>query len=337
MSKYLIRFATLQDVDDIMDFIRLHWRSDHVLATNKSFFLYEYQDGNDINFVIGIDTTTQQIVGVCGFIKNSRDREGSDIWGSLWKVIKTDNPALGIQILEFIPENTKCRTFSSLGIAPRTLPIYDFLKYKTNKLKHFYRLKDKVSYQVAGISEKKIVPFLADKNYSLRRLSNPEEISEKVFENRDRLPYKDRWYMEKRYFKHPEYSYQIYVIDDGSEDSLLVAREVNCFETKLLRIVDFIGDAGKLAHLGRSFQQWLDLEDYEYIDFYCFGIDDEILRYAGFQLREESDSNIIPNYFEPFVLKNVELYFFNNIKADRFYIFKGDGDQDRPNWLHKHL
>jgi hypothetical protein len=42
--------------------------------------------------------------------------------------------------------------------------------------------------------------------------------------------------------------------------------------------------------------------------------------------------NIIPNYFEPFVAENIDIYFFSNTN-EKVYIFKGDGDQDRPNFI----
>ena len=70
-------------------------------------------------------------------------------------------------------------------------------------------------------------------------------------------------------------------------------------------------------------------EKNEYIDIYEVGIEDATLEEAGFIERKEEDSNIIPNYFEPFVQKNIEIYYMSNCK-DKFRIFKGDGDQDRP-------
>lgn len=331
MSKYQIRFATLDDVDDIMSFIKLHWRSDHVLALNKSFFLYEYQADDRVNFVLGIDTQTQQIVGVCGFIKNTKQLEGSDVWGSLWKVIKTDNPMLGIQILEFIPQNTGCRTFSSLGIAPKTLPIYDFLRFTTGKLNHYYRLGNLREYKIAQVVHKEILPVGNLQPYSLKRLTHIEQISPLVFENRNRYPYKDAWYVQKRYFEHPVYQYQVWEIESEISDSILVTRALEHNQAKILRIVDFIGDANKLAHLGHALDHLIQLEGYEYVDVYNSGIQPEIFQSAGFQLRDDNDPNIIPNYFEPFVAAQADLYFFNDRNSEYFHIFKADGDQDRPN------
>ena len=35
-----IHFASIDDVDDIMDFIHRHWKKNHILSRNKDFFLY---------------------------------------------------------------------------------------------------------------------------------------------------------------------------------------------------------------------------------------------------------------------------------------------------------
>ena len=49
----------------------------------------------------------------------------------------------------------------------------------------------------------------------------------------------------------------------------------------------------------------------------------------GFLKRTENDPNIIPNYFEPFEQKNVDIYFVSNV-MENLHLYRGDGDQDRP-------
>lgn len=68
---------------------------------------------------------------------------------------------------------------------------------------------------------------------------------------------------------------------------------------------------------------------WEYIDLYCYGIEDDILKRSGFLKRTENDPNIIPNYFEPFEQKNVDIYFVSNV-MENLHLYRGDGDQDRP-------
>lgn len=77
----------------------------------------------------------------------------------------------------------------------------------------------------------------------------------------------------------------------------------------------------------------IDEMEYEYIDFYNFGINQKILNKAGFELNKYNKDIIIPNYFEPFLQKNIKLYYVSWPKKTSFPIFKGDGDQDRPNFI----
>lgn len=336
IDKHLIRFATLEDVDAIMTFINENWKEGHLLATNKSFFLYEYQCGERINFALAIDITANKIVGLCGFIKNTEAYQNSCIWGSIWKVIKTDDPMLGIKILEFIHTQSGCKIFSSCGIAPKTIPIYQFLRFKTGRLNHYYRLNDKESYKVAKIVSKEIPEFVKNNTVSFKEFTTFSDLQTHfdISSFSDALPYKDTWYIEKRYYNHPVYHYKVLGIDNnlGQIKSILITREVACNGAKVLRIVDFIGDYTQLAGIGNAIQQVMNKNDYEYVDLYAGGLQLDVIEQAGFQLKTDADLNCIPNYFEPFVQENTAIHYFTTSEQN-FLIFKGDGDQDRPNFI----
>lgn len=327
----LIRFATLSDIDAIMNFINIHWKTGHILATNKEFFIYEHVDNDKVNFVIALDSDSNEIVGTCGFIKNRKELIGSDIWGTLWKVVKTSNPMLGINILEFLNKNSQCRSFSSNGIASKTIPIYDFLRYRTGKLKHYYRLNDKTNFQIAIIKEKVILEVKNSENYELELIQDFQALRPffNNFQDKEQIPYKDEWYIEKRYFNHPIYKYQVFGIKKNNIKSIIVVRELKHNDTKILRIVDFIGNQEDLNYIGSALQDLMDQNNYEYIDFYCEGIKDEILENAGLIYKSDSDLVCIPNYFEPFIQNNIDIFFFTN-SQDSITVFKADGDQDRP-------
>ena len=79
------------------------------------------------------------------------------------------------------------------------------------------------------------------------------------------------------------------------------------------------------------------LEEYdaEYIDLYSHGVQIELLEQAGFINRKKVNNLIIPNYFEPFEQKNIDLTFaYKTIQTlPPVRLFKADGDQDRPQRL----
>ncbi len=46
----------------------------------------------------------------------------------------------------------------------------------------------------------------------------------------------------------------------------------------------------------------------KYIDFYNFDYDENYFKRAGFLLRTDEDTNIILNYFGPFVWQNIDIW-----------------------------
>lgn len=72
----------------------------------------------------------------------------------------------------------------------------------------------------------------------------------------------------------------------------------------------------------------------EYVDFYNIGIKEISSTTSGFIKRDSTSEVIIPNYFEPFEKKNIDLgYAYKCDNNFNFCIFKGDSDQDRPNLI----
>ena len=99
-------------------------------------------------------------------------------------------------------------------------------------------------------------------------------------------------------------------------------------------IVDTITNRGDIhvlfaADTSTSMNQGLSSENcYEYVDLLCSGIDQKLFENSGFKLHIKDDNLIVPTYFEPFVDKNIDIYFEKSHKD--LIIFKGDSDGDRP-------
>ena len=71
----------------------------------------------------------------------------------------------------------------------------------------------------------------------------------------------------------------------------------------------------------------------EYIDLYSYGLPLEVLKESKFLNIKEIKGLIIPNHFEPFERKNIDIkYAYKNlIGGQTVRLFKADADQDRPN------
>jgi hypothetical protein len=332
----IIRFATLADADRIMEAIKDHWDSNHILALNKEFFLYIFTgDKNNLNFVIAEDKSTYEIAGFLGYIRYTSSLP-CGISLVMWQALEEKGGFLGLKMLLFLTNQKSFDFIFSVGINPKTArPIYQFLRFHTGKLDHYYRIMDKKSYMIAEIENKIILPVLS----SEFEISLVENISSfyKAFDTvsssvKKVFPLKDIDYFRHRFFEHPIYSYKIFFIyskyTKGSK-SFFVCREVEQFETKILRIVDFIGDEVYFAGIARALQNLIDQNNYEYIDCYSYGISEETMNRAGLVKRIEDDNNIIPTYFEPFVRANIDIYFFAK-QLSNVRLFRADADQDQP-------
>jgi hypothetical protein len=113
---------------------------------------------------------------------------------------------------------------------------------------------------------------------------------------------------------------------------LFVTRSVCVNNAKALRIVDFIGQDRDIKFVMKEIYEILYNNNYEYVDFMCFGFDYRALLESGFhQVDLNSLDLIVPNYFSPFLKENIKLNFFVDTNIlDKIRIFLADGDQDRP-------
>ncbi len=150
------------------------------------------------------------------------------------------------------------------------------------------------------------------------------------------IPIKSKKYLINRYLNHPIYKYHLYVVTDKKISNICVFRIVNYKKVNVVRFVDFIGSNKSFLYLKTFFLEILKIYKAEYLDFYSYGIPDNILKKTGLVNKKDCNA-IIPNYFEPFVYQNIDIYFgFRKFNAKgKIRIFKGDGDLDRPSILSK--
>ena len=106
-----ISIAKISDTNEIMNFINNEWKQNHILSSNKKFFLYEYKNRKALNFVIH-KNQSNKIDGILGFLKSSSDKNAS-IWTTMWKVSKFNgSPMLGIELLNC------CYSYDSNSFSP---------------------------------------------------------------------------------------------------------------------------------------------------------------------------------------------------------------------------
>lgn len=325
----MIRFATPADTSKIMKFIDDYWKKNHILARDEKFFRYFFQDDDKLNVVISEnDNVVNAMLGFVPYGKNNRD-----IMNCVWKVHRDNDPFLGMKLLDYLYKNADVRIMASPGINTRTIPLYKYLDYPTGKMKHWYRLNNETNYNIAVIQDK-FIPSLENLSVRWKEFSTFDEMTRAMdmekYKANNPKPYKENWYIKHRYFDHPIYHYHAFgvVQSDESVNAVFFYRVQEYNNFRAIRLVDCIGDYNEFAQIGAIVDELLKRHNAEYLDLYETGLNDKLLVQAGL-LNVEETSNIIPDYFAPYEAKNVDIYYFST-DAD-IVLFKGDGDQDRPN------
>lgn len=332
---YEIRQANKADIPLIMEYINEDWREGHILSCNRELFEYEFLEADGtVNIVIAINLEKNRIDGCLGYLKASHNTEVFDMWGSVWKVRKDSGNLLGIKILMYVKNISGNRYYLGIGMNPETsVKIHDkIFKENVGKMKHWYYLAERSEYRLAIVRHKdeKRHLFNSEMDVKLITVENFAAVFDRILSNDMTVPQKNRAYYIHRYFKHPIYTYKIYgIYKNDSIMAFFVLRE-DSYEGRIaIRMVDYYGDESYMYGIENIMPDLFADNNVEYMDFYEYGFSDANIEKAGFCLLEENDTNVIPNYFGPFVQKNIDIWVTSPVEKVKFV--KGDGDQDRPN------
>ena len=291
-SPLTFRLARPDEGPAVAAFLDAHWGEKHPLVHLPDFFDFYYRPfGPDGPLQFAFAEQDGAPVAIVGYIR-ANALETPDIWV--------------------------------------TMAFYTFLGYTAERLPHYYRLADKASYAVARVARRDILPAGGS---AVLRLLPDEDALRKCGYTPDpaRRPYKDLWYLARRYFHYPRQRYDVWAVEEcGAVQALLATRCIPVNGTCVLRIVDYTGVPEAFSRLGAAVSRLMADCGAEYADCYCWGIPAQTMAEAGFCARTEDDLNIIPNYLTPPLCENTEYYFFTSEPA-AFTMFKADGDQDRPN------
>ncbi len=326
-----IRRAEYDDISSIMRFMDEHWKPGNILAKNRDFFEWQFVDGDKLNMFIGIDEEGGTIYGMIGAIIYNKSAN-PDISGCTWQVIKSSNPILGMDLSDYMRSQLNVRYCFGAGLSEKAVKINQMLGCSIIAMDHYYRLADIGDYKIAKVADK-VIPVAESTGYSLKQINSVEEmkqiISEEMLANC--ILSKEYSYIEKRYFGHPIYHYDIWKIVDagGESQSVLITRDEVMQDRRVCKIVDHYGKMEDLGKIAGALDRLMEERGYEFVDIYSYGIPVEIYEQGGFVCCTEESSNIIPNYFHPFVQKNIVLKMVDPMMAG-VRLFRGDGDQDRP-------
>ncbi len=330
-----IRQATIDDIPLIMKFIDEYWRRGDPLALDRVFFEWSFLRNGKVTIILGIDDEIDKIYGIQGYMPYTDD-ETPDCAGAIWKAIRCEeDPLLGIHLADYMHTNIPMRFYAGAGMRKPAIRFAKLNGGVVEVMDHYYRLNSKYKiqdYSIAKIREL-IIPKVQDYGVELERLHSITEFKgafseKKLYESVFRKDYK---YIEKRYYNHPQYNYDVWLIkgDICKTESVIVTRAENYLTSSICKIVDFFGDELNFSYIGKSIDRLLEEQGHEFVDIYTYGFNVEYIRAAGFVECTSDSENIIPNHFQPFEQKNIDIM-LERPWFDGLVLFRGDGDQDRP-------
>tara|TARA_B110000503_G_scaffold47579_1_gene77531 strand:- start:140 stop:1051 length:912 start_codon:yes stop_codon:yes gene_type:complete len=291
---------------ELIQAINDHWKQNHILFKNSKIFDLQHKHDNGYSFLTLRENN--QIKSFLGYIYSNSNK--NSFWLAIWKSI--DSGIGGLYLLLYLNQNNP-EFIGAIGISEFTKNITRKLGWTLGVMSHYY------------ISTENILNLK-----SLNSTSTNEQFYEFNDEidlaslklNLEIMPYKDRMYYEKRFLKHPVFKYKYLSINS----LIFIGRIVEYQDLKVFHVVDVIGDL-KNVKLKSPLSHFLKKEK---IDLF------EMMYYDSRQIKIDLflklSNDIIPTYFDPFELKNINIeltYKANTELPVRFFL--GDGDQDRPN------
>ncbi len=334
--RLILRFGDNADVSTVTNFIEEHWKQGHILSRDRELFEYMYleKDGR-LNFVIAFDPQSNEVIAILGYIPT--DALHSRISLSVWKSrpeAHLRKYKAGLAVLRFLIDELKPKSIFSTGISADTRDVYKFLGYSCDAMNHHVIINNEIA-EFKIIKNPPVASFYSDSSElavsSLVVIKSDEELRNAASKLEFAQTLKDTEYLCRRYLHHPRFKYEVReVLLHDKTVGILFFRRLFVTDRSCIRIIDVVGAeiCLKLA-IGPLTQEMLINGD-EYIDLLSWGLNGGELNEAGFADCREFADCVVPEYFSPFSQTTVERWLFTNLPQTEI-IYKGDGDQDRPN------
>lgn len=336
MSLYNIHFCKKNELNKLQHFINNHWRHGHVMGTSKELmdFQHEHEGSDYYDFAVAENNETGEFDAIYGFIRSWKYDTTHTVpsigWGAIWKVREdADNPEIGsisLKLMKYILINGDIDVLGSLGISKDFKAVAKSLHFTVGTMNHYYIANSQFrDYRV--IVNPKFTHKEVSSNFIIKQFDRLNSLG---LDDNSLNPTKNLCYFTNRYEKHPFYNYLFWGVYEGAILQLLfVVRKIKVGEACLYRIIDAIGNKCASGSIIRPIQQILQEAGAEYIDCMNTGIDPDFFDNLGFEINDKNET-IIPEHLNPLEHKNIPLeYAYSD--GDSLVIFKGDGDQDRPN------
>ncbi len=338
-----IRRCRTSDVPDVLAFLDAHWKRGHIFTVERSLFDWQYSMRDrpgEYSIVLARRDADRALIGLLGYLTTDRFdpalAANNSIWLALWKV--RDDVAtggFGLRLLSYVTEHEPHTSIGVIGFQPAVAAIYKALKFDVGELQHYVLPNPDVSnFEIASFEHP---PFRPVRDTGLTAVRVEEMNFTAAVDSLDlgrrnaQVPRKTPDYFRARYLQHPIYRYSCFVLHrDHRPVALLATRVAAHRDRRVLRVIDFIGPDDVVSGLGAVVLAQIRELGAEYADVHNWGIAPALFEGAGFSRVDPVGADVVPNHFEPFERRNAPIRFALKTSHPAV-LFKGDGDQDRPN------
>lgn len=331
----------------------MHWSRIHILARDAELLEWQHYNHHEQVFNYLIAEIDGQLAGVLGFIPLRQFDPGlasrDTYWVALWKVREDVTlPALGLRLLRHLIDMAGDSSVSVVGIGnPEHKGLYRALGFQVGVLRHYFRRSVATSSTRIGKFPDGYVSPPPEPGRAILVSTSTDELMDADFAPTVRgveQPQKSPRYFAERFLAHPRYRYDVYRVElGGTPRGLIAIRLASAWEGSngvdartipdayVLRIVDIWLDPDILAECGPALDQLLNASGAEYLDCQCYGYEEKCLQAAGLTATCSENAISLPGYLEPIVHGSTEILASFRGSPGPFYLFRADGDQDRPN------
>ena len=338
-----IRRCQTSDVPDVLAFLDANWKPGHIFTVDRSLFDWQYSlrdRPGEYSIIVARRDADRAMIGMLGYVPTRHFDPAlashNSIWLALWKV-RDDAAAgpVGLRLLSYVTENEPHVSIGVVGFQPEVSAIYTALKFEVGQLQQYVLPNPDVStFELASFARPPFRP-IPDAGLTSAAVDNAnfaEAVAGLEFGTRNvQIPHKTPDYFRARYLQHPIYRYPSYVLRRNDRPIGLLATRVAAHAGRCaLRVVDFVGPDDAVPGLGALVLAQVRRLGAEYADLHNWGIDPALFEAAGFSRVNPDGPDIVPNHFEPFERRRAPIRFAVRTALPAV-LFKGDGDQDRPN------
>jgi len=326
-----IRFLKKKDLRKFTYLVNNFYKRNHILSKSRKIINFYYNFFNkDRLFIIGLFDKNENLLSAMGLMpyKNWDNKMHNDYHIAFW--VKKNKLVNSLGFFKFIFNKINPKFLATSGINLKTsgkifnnfgkINLFDnhYIKNKKSKNIFFRHLKNQ---NIESFKSKKLKMIVVNHIDKLPSYQNK--------------PIKTLKYFKNKYLKNPFYNYFcLNFFHNHKLQFFFICRviKIKKLSLQIVRIIDFYGVIKQKQTIFKSLQDFLQKNNYEYIDFLSIGLRKE-LKSLGFSFKKKKD--FIPELFEPYdpSTDSRNYCILKNDYKSKIIMVKGDGDGDRPNIL----